>query len=165
MRKLGLRAEAAVARVKLFQRRGSNLIDEGQRKLAIAAREGFVLLDCGHDACGGVERLVAAVAPDLRHGLNHAAEAGTTIAVVGRKIGAAKVWVAIGSEECRQRPAALPADGRNRGLITRVHVGALVTINLYSNKKLVDERRNRWILVGLAVHDVAPVAPYGANVE
>jgi hypothetical protein len=65
----------------------------------------------------------------------------------------------------RQRPAALPADGRDRGLVARIHIGPLVAIDLYGHKMLVDERRNFRILVRFAVHHVAPVAPYRADVE
>ena len=165
MRKLGLRAEAAVARVELLESRGGDLVDQGQRQLAAAAGEALIVLDGGHDAGGRLERLVAALAPDLGHGEQHAAKAGAAVAVVGREIGAAEVGPAVGSEKCGQRPAALAADGRDRGLVARIHIGPLVAIHLDGDKMLVDERGDLRVLVGLAVHDVAPVAPDGANVE
>ena len=88
-----------------------NLVDQGQGELAAAAGEALVVLDGGHDAGSGFESLVAAVAPHLGHGEQHAAEAGTAIAVVARKVGAAEVGAAVGSEKGGERPAALSADG------------------------------------------------------
>ena len=64
-----------------------------------------------------------------------------------------------------QRPSALPADGRNSGLVARIHIGPLVAIDLDGDKVLVDDAGHLRILVGFAVHDVAPVAPHRADVQ
>ncbi len=42
---------------------------------------------------------------------------------------------------------------------------ALIAIHLHGHKMLINERGDFRIFVGLAVHDVAPVAPYRANIE
>ena len=141
MRKLGLRAEAAVARIELRESRAGNLVHQRQGQFAAAAGEALIVLDGGHHACGGLERLVAPLVPHLGHGQQHAAKAGPAVAVVARKVGAAKVGPAVGSEKRGQRPAALPADGRDRGLVARVHVGPLVAIHLHGDKMLVDDAR------------------------
>ena len=136
MRKLGLRAEAAVARIKLGDDRRGNLVDQCQGERAAAAGEALVVLDGGHHAGRGLQRLVAPLAPHLRHGQQHAANSRPAVAVVARNIGAAKVGPAIGSEKRGQRPAALPADGRNRGLVARIHVGPLVAIHFHGDEML-----------------------------
>ncbi len=123
------------------------------------------MLDGGHHAGGRFQRLVAAFAPHLRHGEQDAAKAGAAIAVVARKIRPAKVGPAIGSEKRRERPSALPADGRNRGLVARVHVGPLVAIDFHGDKVLVDDASHLRVFVGFAVHHMAPVAPHRANVQ
>ena len=95
----------------------------------------------------------------------HAADARPSIPLLARNVGAAKIGSAVGSEEGGQRPSALPADGRDRGLIARVHIGPLVAIHLDRDKMLVDDRGDLGVLIGLAVHHVAPVAPDRANVQ
>ena len=66
MGKLGLRAEAAVAGVEQLERRGGDLVHQGQRQLPAAAGEGLVVLDGGHHAGSRLQRLVAPLAPHLR---------------------------------------------------------------------------------------------------
>ena len=83
----------------------------------------------------------------------------------GRQVGAAVEDVSVGGEEDRQRPAAAAGQFGDRGLIPRVDVGPHVAIDLDGNEQLVDERRDVGVLVGLAVHLVAPVAPDRADVE
>ena len=73
-----------------------------------AAGEALVVLDGGHHAGGGFERLVAALAPHLRHGQQDAAEAGPAVAIVARKVSAAEVGPAIRSEK-RRSAAIRPA--------------------------------------------------------
>ncbi len=139
--------------------------DERERKIAAAAGEAFVVLDGGHDAGGGLEGFVAAVAPDLGHGEQDAAEAGAAVAVVAGEVGAAEVGAAVWREECGEGPAALAADGGDGCLIAGVHVGALVAVDLDGDEVVVEDAGDLSVLVGLAVHDVAPVAPDGADVE
>src|SRR5215469_4187413 len=78
---------------------------------------------------------------------------------------AAEERFAVGQEESGERPAALPADGADGGLIAGVNVGALVAIYLNGDEMLVDDLGDGGIFVTFAIDDVAPVAPDGANVE
>ena len=141
MRKFGLRAEAAVARIELGNGRSGNLVHQRQGQLAASAGEALVVLDRRHDAGCGFERLVAPFAPHLRHGEQHAPEAGPAIAVVARKVCPAEVGPAVGSEKRGQRPSALPADRRNRRLVARIHIGPLIAIHLHRDIVLVDDAR------------------------
>ena len=50
-------------------------------------------------------------------------------------------------------------------MIARIDVGPFVTIYFHSNEMFVDNFRNLDIFIALAVDDVAPVAPDGADVE
>ena len=164
MRKLGLRTEASVARIELADDRSRNFLNQSQRKTA-ARGKALVVLDGGHHAGGGFERLVAALAPHLRHGHQDAPHARPAVAIVARNVRAAKVGSAVGREKRGQRPSALPADGRHRGLVARIHVGPLVAIHFHGDKKPVDERRDLRVFVRFTIHDVAPVAPHRADVE
>ena len=133
MGKLGLRPEAAVARIELGKRGGGDLVDQGERQFAAAAGEALIVLDGGHDAGSRFESLVAAVAPHLRHGEQDAAETRSAVAIVAREVGSAEVGAAVGGEERCERPSALAADGRDRSLVARVDVGTLVAIDFYGD--------------------------------
>jgi hypothetical protein len=50
-------------------------------------------------------------------------------------------------------------------LIARVDVGTFVAIHFHRNEQAVDEFSDFRILVALAIDDVAPVAPDGADIE
>ena len=71
----------------------------------------------------------------------------------------------IGGQKDGQRPAASTGDGRDCELITTVHIGPLVAIDLDRDELLVDDLRGVCALVGFAVHDVTPVTPHRADVE
>jgi hypothetical protein len=165
MGELWLRAETSVAGIELGQGGCGNFVNEGQGQFAAAPGEAFIVFDGGHDAGRRLEGFFAAVAPDLGHGEQHPAKTGAAITIVAGKIGSSEVRTAVRGEECGERPAALPADGRDGGLVARVHIGALVAIHLDGDEMLVDELGNLRIFVGFPVHDVAPVAPDGPDVE
>ena len=95
----------------------------------------------------------------------NAAEAGTAVAVAGRKISATVKRLAIGSEKRGKRPSALAAHGLHGNLIAAVNVRALVAIHLHGDEMLVYDRGDFGIVVRFAVHHMAPVAPHCANVE
>src|SRR6185437_551394 len=92
-------------------------------------------------------------------------ESWSPIMVLGRKVGTAEERTAIRSKKCRERPAALPAHGLYGCLITAVHIRTLVAIHLHGDEVIVDQLGDRKILVRLAVHHMAPVAPHRADVE
>ncbi len=123
------------------------------------------MFDGCHYADGGFQRFVAALAPDLGHGQQNAANTGAAIPIIAGNVSAAKVRAAVGSEKRRERPATLPGDRRDRGLVARVHVGTLVAIHLHRNEILIDHLGNFGIFVRFAIHDMAPVAPHRTNVE
>jgi len=133
--------------------------------LSTSAGETLVVLDGGHHAGGRLLSIFTAAAPDLGHRLEHARKAGPPVTVLRRKIAPAVVGAPIGSEESREWPSPLPADRRNRRLVARVHVGALVAVHLHGHKLPVDERRDLFIFIRLAVHHMAPVAPHRPDVE
>src|SRR6185312_16359042 len=88
-----------------------------------------------------------------------------SLIILRRKICSRIKRLAFRSKKRRKRPAALSADGLHRRLVAAVHVRALVAINLDGDEMLVHDRRNLRALIGLAVHHMAPVAPYRADVE
>src|ERR1700722_9436739 len=123
------------------------------------------MLDRRHHAAGSFQRLIAPLTPHLRHSPHPAPPSRPSVTIVARNIRAAEVRSSIGCEKRRQRPPTLPADCRHRRLVARIHIGTLIAIHLYSNKKVVDERSNLRIFIRFAVHHMAPVAPHGPNVE
>jgi hypothetical protein len=84
---------------------------------------------------------------------------------VGREVGPAVEDLALGGEEGGEWPAALLDQELDGALVARVHVGPLVAVHLDADEMPVEEVGERRVLVGLAVHHVAPVAPDGADVE
>ena len=85
--------------------------------------------------------------PYLAIASQHAPNPRPSVAIIARNIRAAKIGPAIGREKCRQRPSALAADGRHRGLVARIHVGPLVAIHFHGNEKTVNERGDFWVFV------------------
>ena len=59
----------------------------------------------------------------------------------------------------------MPADGRNRGLIARVHIRTFVAVDLDGDKVLVDDLGQLRIFIALPIHHVAPVAPHRFEIE
>ena len=99
------------------------------------------MLDGRHHAARRLQRLIAPLAPHLRHGQQHPPNPGPPVAILARNIRAAKVRPPIGSQKRGQRPAALPGNRRHRGLVARIHIRPLVAIHLHRDKMLVDELR------------------------
>ena len=165
MGKFGLRSEAAVVRVELRDGVLHELVDQAEAELTGAAGEGLAVFDGGHDAAGGLGNFVALGLPDIGHGAQDAGEAGAAVALFGREICAAEVWLAVGSEDGGERPASLAGHRLHGGLVAAVDVGALVAVDLDGDEVFIDDLGERGVLVRLAVHHMAPVAPDGADVE
>ncbi len=108
---------------------------------------------------------VALGLPDIGHGEQDAREAGAAIALFRREIGAAEEGLAVGGEEGGKRPAALAGDRLHGCLVAAVDVGALVAVDLDGDEVFVDDLGERGVFVRFAVHDMAPVAPDGADIE
>src|SRR5271168_150160 len=126
MRKLRLRAEAAITRIELADGMLDQLIDQAGAELAGSSGESFAVFDSRHYAARCVGDLVALGLPDIGHSAEHALEAGASVALFGWKVSAAEVWLAVGSKDCSQRPASLAGHGLHRRLVAAVNVGAFV---------------------------------------
>ncbi len=137
--------------------RGENAAGTSQQTLGVR--------ECVHEFAGFLFHVVAALAKGLGNGQQDFAEARTAHGVLGREVGSAVKRLALGRQERRQRPAALSADGRHRRLVTRIDVGTLVAVDLNGHEVRVDDLGHLGRLVGLAIHDVTPVAPYRPYVE
>src|SRR6185437_5598592 len=95
----------------------------------------------------------------------HAPEAGASVMIARRKVGAAVKRLAVWGKEGSQRPSALPAHRLHRDLVAAVNVWALVPVHLDSHKTLVDDLGDLGIIIGFPVHHMAPMAPHGPNIE
>src|SRR5580658_8108070 len=95
----------------------------------------------------------------------HPLEARTPVPIVRRKIRPTVKRLPVRSKKSRQRPPTLPAYRTDRSLVPAVNVRTLVAVHLHRNKMLIHNGRNFRVIVGLAVHHMAPVAPHRANVE
>ena len=96
---------------------------------------------------------------------HHHPEARHAAALVGREVGAAVEGDAVGVEEDGHRPAAVAADLLHRLHVDGVDVGALLAVDLDADEVLVHVGRRLWVLEGLALHHVAPVAGRVADRE
>src|SRR5271167_1309555 len=165
MRKLWRLPEASMYRVKHLERRFLNRIDHTTRNLPAAPGKRFRLRNRVLDHLRLLDDVAVLFFVRAGDAQQDAAEAGTPVTIVGWEIRAAVERLAIGSEKGGERPSALPADGLHRNLITAVNVGTLVAIDLHRDEVLVDDGSDFRIVVGFAVHHMAPVAPHGADVE
>ena len=102
--------------------------------------------------------LLTALVPRLPDRLQHLRPRGHSRTRLGREVGSAVERQLLGREEHVQRPAAV-AGHRLDGLhVQRVHVGALLAVDLHAHELLVHQHRRALVLEGLALHHVAPVA-------
>src|SRR6185437_4601016 len=106
-----------------------------------------------------------AVVVGMGHGQQHVPKAGTAIAFVLWKICSTKEWLALWSQNDGQWPAALTAHRLHSRLISRVHIEALIAIDLDCNKVIVNDLGNLRVFVGFAIHHVAPMAPHRADIQ
>ena len=165
MRELGCRAEAAVPHIEQLGHLVGGAADEvgvHHAGLRLVERLDDVLANRAR-VCGDALLLFAERARDFHQ---HAAESGPAVGVVvGREVGASEEDLTLGRQERGEWPAALPAERLHGALIARVHVGPLVAVDLDADEIAIQELGDRGVLVRLAVHDVAPMAPHGADVE
>ncbi len=85
--------------------------------------------------------------------------------IIGREICSAIEWLALRREKSGERPSALSTDRTHGDLIATVDIGTFITIHFYWDKSLVYDLRDFWVVIGFAIHDMAPVTPDRANVE
>ena len=96
--------------------------------------------------------------PRLPHAVEDLAERGHAVARAVREVRAAVERRAVGRQEDRHRPAALPGHRLDGAHVDRVEVGPLLAVDLDRHEALVEQPRRRLVLERLALHDVAPVA-------
>ena len=158
-------AEAAVADIEQAGHLGGRRVEDRGRHLpALRLVERF--RDVPADRLGAL-RDPGAIAPvQLRHLFQDRDEPGAAVVVVlGWEVGAAEEDLAVRREECREWPADLPGQRLDGTLIAGIHVGPLVAVHLDADEVAVQDLRHLRILVRLAVHHMAPVAPHRADVE
>ena len=95
----------------------------------------------------------------------HSFEAGTPVLIARGKVSAAIKRLAVGCQECSERPSTLSTDGADGGLISAIDVGAFIAIHFHCNKTLIDDLRDFSVVIRLAIHHMAPVTPHRANVQ
>ncbi len=114
---------------------------------------------------GSLGQILALVLESVGNRKQNAAKSRAVHLIFRRIIGAAIERLTIGHQETGQRPATLPANRADRGLIARVDVGPLVAIHFDRHEMFIDELGDFRILVALAVNHMAPVAPHRADIE
>ena len=110
------------------------------------------------DGVGVVADLVGLLAINARHGIQYTDESGPSVAFLFGEVGAAPERLGVRREEHGERPAALLADLMQRVHVDRVHVRALLAVDLDVDEQVVHHRRGRLVLEALMRHDVAPMA-------
>ena len=104
--------------------------------------------------------------PEVGDAAQQRAEAGTAVAVLGREVGAGEERLLVRGQEHGHRPAAVPlVHGQGGRHVDVVEVGALLAVHLDGDEVLVHERGDLFVLEGLALHHVAPVAGGVADAE
>ena len=164
MREFRLTPEASVDPIEGLSHLGDAAVQQCGRNLA-PSRFVQLLIEDSPDSLGLGLNLIPAAPVGVEHARQDGAKAGPPELSVGGEIGAAEEHLAPRREKGGQRPAALLSQHLHRALISRVHVGTLVAVYLDADEILVEEGRQLRALVGLTIHDVAPMAPHGANVE
>src|SRR5258706_6182189 len=165
MRKLGRRAEAAVAHVEQAGHLVRGAADEvGAHRAWLRLVEGLYHVLANRALVRGHALLLLAErACDLHQ---HAPEARSAVRIVVRwEVRPAEEHFTLGREERRERPATLSAQRLDGALIARVDVRPFVAVHLDAHEIAIQDLGDARILVGLAVHHVAPMAPDGADIE
>src|SRR6202142_3289981 len=165
MRKLWRVAESAMLRIKEMLRGFDHRVHHAGIERSPSRVMQLSFGDSLRQRFGGAIHFRAARLECLSNAQQNAAKSRPPHGIVRRKIRAAKKRFSLRRKKSRQRPAALPRNRADCGLIACVHVGPLVSIYFHRDIVLVDHRCDFRILVALAVNHVAPVAPHRANVE
>ena len=120
----------------------------------------------GVDDRGRLARDVsAALAIGVGDRVEHLPEAGQPVPRLGRVVRPAEERLALGREEDRHRPAAVPGERDDRVHVERVDVGPLLAVDLDADEALVHQRGRLLVLERLVLHHVAPVAGRVADGE
>ena len=158
-RELRRAAEASPLRVELAAQRAGGVAEQalGQRvgrRAHLRSRRWIASTSCfAEDAAAR-----AALAVEIRDRGEHVAERRHPVPRLGREVRAAEERLALGGQEDRHRPAAVPGQRHDRVHVERVDVGPLLAVDLDVDEALVHQPRRLVVLEGLVLHDVAPVA-------
>src|SRR5690349_20623053 len=164
VRKLGLAAKSSVHRIKQFCHLCNGAIQD--RAVALPRRRLIEMLVQYLPYCSGLcGNLLLSCAIRLGDAGENTQKTGPSVLAVRRKVGAAEEDLSVRREKGRERPAPLRGERLDRALVPNIYVRRLVSIDLDTDEVLVEEGRNLWILVGLAVHNMAPMTPDGADIE
>src|SRR6059036_1648869 len=165
VRELGRRAETAVANVELAGHLARGPL-QGRRGDLAELRFVKRLSHVAADRCRALRHLFPLLAIEARHLFEHGEEARPAVVVLLRgEVGAAEENFALGRETRREGPAALTGERLHGALVARIHVGPLVAVHLDAHEVAIEGLGDACVLIRLAVHDVAPVAPHGADVQ
>src|SRR3984957_16073281 len=122
-------SEPSVDRVKHLEGGFLNGIDHAVRNLTAASGKRFRLRNRVLDHQRLLDYVAVLFFVSVGDAQQNAAEAGTPVPIVGRKISAAVKRLAIGSEKRGERPSTLAADGLHRNLVAAVDVRTFVAIH------------------------------------
>ena len=112
----------------------------GDRLLALLHEPRTVVFPGGGDAC------------------EQRCEAGASVAILRRKIGAAEERLQIRREPDAHRPTAGAGGCLHEGHVNLVHVGAFLAVDFDAYEIFVEDSCDRRVLKRLVRHDMAPVA-------
>ncbi len=152
-------------RFKSLQDGPEHYVDQPRVPSAMPGGKRFRLCHGAEERARCLLHFFPARAVSIGDAFQHAPEAGAAHAILRRKVSAAIERPAVGEQKPGERPTTLAGDSAHGRLVTRVHVWSLVSVHLNGDEQSVDQRCKFGIVVALAVDDVAPMAPYGANIE
>src|SRR5580704_10804970 len=165
MRKLRSLPESAMLSVKHAECGLLNRIDDAGGNPSVAPRKRLRLRDRAFHHL----RLLHHVAMFFLKGCGdagqYALETRSPITICRRKISASIKRLTVGSKKRSERPSPLSADRADRRLIPAVNVRTFVAIHFHRDEMLIHYRCNRRIVVRLAIHHMAPVAPDRPNIK
>jgi hypothetical protein len=164
VRELGRRAESPMARiVDPRHGLGGSVEQPGRRRRGDPCDTGVCKRAAQRQRVAFDPLAIAVVDPvDL---LEDRAKPGAAVFPVGREVGPAVEDLPPRRQERGEGPASLPRDRLHRTLVARIHVGALVPVHLDADEVPVEEVGQGRILVRFAIHDMAPMAPHGPDIE
>ena len=157
-RELRRAPEAAVLGVELRAKRRNGVHDQLRCERLVGRRALARLADRAHERVGLLLELAAPLLVGLRHGQKELREARHVEARLRREVRASVERPPVRREEDGHRPAAVAGHGDDRLHVQPVHVRALLPVDLHRDEALVHEPRRLFVLEGLVLHDVAPVA-------
>src|SRR5579884_3540231 len=123
------------------------------------------MCNCAHNVLRRLDYIAVLAAIGLRQRKEHALKTRTPILITWRKVRSAVVRPALRGQKCGERPSTLSADCIHGNLVTTVDIGSLVAVNLDGYEILVDDLRGLRVVIRLAVHDMAPVAPDRTDIK